>query len=78
MKGRVRDIGDVRLVLEGAFETQPTDAAPVIPSPGARWTGRPWLLASIAVGGYYSDVGSDLVVVLDWFEELKRLVPTDN
>ena len=28
--------------------------------------------------GYYSDVGSDLVVVLDWFEELKRLVPTDN
>ena len=78
VKGRVRDIGDVRLVLEGAFETQPTDAAPVIPSPGARWTGRPCLLASIAVGGYYSDVGSDLVVVLDWFEELKRLVPTDN
>ena len=28
--------------------------------------------------GYSSDVGSDLVVVLDWFEELKRLVPTDN
>ena len=27
--------------------------------------------------GYYSDVGSDLVVVLDWFEELKRLVPID-
>lgn len=28
--------------------------------------------------GYYSDVGSDLVVVLDWFEELKRLVPIDH
>jgi len=27
--------------------------------------------------GYSSDVGSDLVVVLDWFEELKRLVPTE-
>ena len=45
VKGRIRDIADVRFVLEGAFETPPTDA----PVRGTRSTVRPWLLASLAV-----------------------------
>jgi serine/threonine-protein kinase len=62
---RVRDIGDVRLALEGAFETY--DISP---------DGQRFLMIK-AGGGSGQAAAPQIVVVQNWTEELKRLVPVD-
>ena len=47
---RIRDIGDVRLAMEGAFET-PVSAPTTVPSQPAGWRqAAPWALGTLVVG----------------------------
>ena len=49
-KGRLRDIGEARLALEGAFDTGATDATKVT-SPAPRWWSQPrWVATGVALG----------------------------
>jgi hypothetical protein len=67
---RVRDIGDVRLALEGAFELVAPDTS--AHASGVRALGRRPLILSLGT----SRSAAQINVVLNWFEELKRRVPT--
>ena len=59
---RARDIGDVRLALEGAFETGATVEAASVTSPAPRWWSQPrWVATGVALG-VLAGLGSGWVV----------------
>ncbi len=61
-KQRIRDIGDVSLALEGAFETGATVEAASVTSPAPRWWSQPrWVATGVALG-VLAGLGSGWVV----------------